>query len=293
MELRHLHYFKAVAEELHFGRAADRLHISQPPLTRQIKDLEKELGIILFYRNNKRVELTNAGRYFLKECDQLMQQLEKAKLMAKQLHHAISGDFRLGYISSTPKKMLADILKQIKNEFPYLHVYLFETSSQKQKHALENGKLDLGILRAPIFTTDLKVDSLFKDSFCLATPKGWKGNMDAVTLMQEDFISYNSNYATDYHHQIIACANRIGFHPQIVHECNTMHSILELVANGLGIAFVPASVAQQETDLLLDFHELKENEIQTEIIMAYDHKSQHPVLHTFITLIKEYYAVNY
>lgn len=290
MELRHLHYFKAVAEELHFGRAAEKLHISQPPLTRQIKDLEKELGVILFYRNNKRVEITNAGRYFLKECDQLMQQLEKAKLMTKQLHHAISGDFRLGYISSTPKNMLAHILKKIKKEFPYLHVYLYETSSQKQKKALESGKLDLGILRAPIFTTNLQILSLFKDSFCLAIPKGWKKDINAITLMQEDFISYNSNYADDYHNQIIACANRIGFHPQIAHECNTMHSILELVANGLGIAFVPTSVSQQQTELALDFHPLKEQDIQTEVILAYDHQSQHPVLQQFIDAIKEYYT---
>lgn len=290
MELRHLHYFKAVATELHFGRAAEKLHISQPPLTRQIKDLEKELGVILFYRNNKRVELTNAGRYFLKECDQLMQQLEKAKLMTKQLHQAISGDFRLGYISSTPKKMLAQILKKIKAEFPYLHVYLYETSSQKQKVALENGKLDLGILRAPIFTTNLQIHSLFKDSFCLATPKKWSKEINGITLMQEDFISYNSSYADDYHNQMIACANRIGFHPQIVHECNTMHSILELVANGLGIAFVPTSVAQQNTDLALEFHTLKEQEIQTEVILAYDSQSQHPVLQQFITLIKKHHT---
>ena len=84
-----------------------------------------------------------------------------------------------------------NILKKIKKEFPYLHVYLYETSSQKQKKALESGKLDLGILRAPIFTTNLQILSLFKDSFCLATPKGWKKDINAITLMQEDFISYN------------------------------------------------------------------------------------------------------
>ncbi|MGE8423956.1 MAG: LysR family transcriptional regulator, partial [Sphingobacterium siyangense] len=113
MEIRHLIYFKTVAEELHFGRAAERLFMSQPPLSRQIKDLEDELGVILFFRTNKRVELTEAGKYFLEEVVEILQNIEHSKTITKQIHNNISGEFKLGYISSTPKKMLATVLKQI------------------------------------------------------------------------------------------------------------------------------------------------------------------------------------
>src|SRR5690606_31899517 len=126
MEIRHLIYFKTVAELLHFSKAAQQLHISQPPLTRQIKELEKELGAVLFFRNNKRVELTDAGRFFLRECDSLIHQLERSKQLVKQIHESVSGDFRIGYISATPLTSLAEILQQLKNQYPLLKTRLYE-----------------------------------------------------------------------------------------------------------------------------------------------------------------------
>ena len=118
MELRQIRYFKTVAELLHFSKAARQLHISQPPLTRQIKELERELGVLLFYRNNKRVMLTAAGAYFLKTCDELIMQLERSKQLVKQIHDSVGGEFRIGYISSTPQTFLAEILRGLKATFP-------------------------------------------------------------------------------------------------------------------------------------------------------------------------------
>jgi len=142
MELRHLLYFKTVAEVLHFTKAAEKLHISQPPLTRQIKELENELGVQLFVRNNKRVALTEAGRYFLEASESLIRQLERSKQLVRQIHESVSGEFRIGYISSTPQVFLAHILQELKAKFPLLKTRLYELATVKQIKALEEGKVD-------------------------------------------------------------------------------------------------------------------------------------------------------
>lgn len=280
MELRHLIYFKTVAELLHFSKAAERLHISQPPLTRQIKELEVELGVLLFHRNNKRVLLTEAGRYFLNECNGLIQQLERSKQLVKQIHESLSGEFQIGYISSTPLSALAKILQQLRIEYPLLKTRLYELSTAKQIRALEEGKLDVGILRAPIDSIYLDVKSLWQDPFVLVCPDNIPA-MQTGDLAKTDFISYNSNYAPHYHQQFIACCHRMGFEPQVVHECNNMHSILSLVEHGLGVALVPASIKNQYPYLHLKFIELRDITLCTEIVMAYHRRTKHLALDSF------------
>jgi len=147
MELRHLLYFKTLAEELHFGNAAKRLFISQPPLSRQIKELENELQVDLFHRNNKKVALTEAGQYFYAQINELIDHLEQVKNTTRLIHEQVSGELRLGYISSTPKGLIARILEELKMSFPNLQINLIEASSQSQIASLESGKLDLAIIR--------------------------------------------------------------------------------------------------------------------------------------------------
>ncbi|MGY4385832.1 DNA-binding transcriptional LysR family regulator [Pedobacter sp. UYP24] len=281
MELRHLVYFKAVAELLHFSKAAEQLHISQPPLTRQIKELEKELGAVLFFRNNKRVTLTDAGHFFLNECDLLIQQLERSKQMVKQIHESVGGDFRIGYISSTPLTSLAAILQQLKSQFPMLKTRLYELPTAKQIKALEQGKLDVGILRAPVTSTSLEITSLWQDPFILVSHVTNSNTMTVADLSYTPFISYNSGYAPFYHQQFIACCNRIGFTPQVIHECNNIHSILRLVESGLGVAIVPSSIKNQYPNLYLQFTELDNIQIYTEIVMAHHRQTEHPALTSF------------
>ncbi len=291
MEIRHLIYFKTVAEELHFGRAAERLFMSQPPLSRQIKDLEDELGVILFFRTNKRVELTEAGKYFLEEVVEILQNIEHSKTITKQIHNNISGEFKLGYISSTPKKMLATVLKQIQQKFPYLRVSLFETSTQKQKLALENGKLDLGIMRAPIYSNELLTTPLFEDPMVIVGPSQVEFN--AINFFNESFISFNQKYASEYHRLVINTCNRMGFEPKIVHQSNSMSSILELVAQGLGLAVVPYSTIKQYPHLNLKIMKLEDMDSKTEVILVSNIKSKNSALGEFIACIqKEYIDFN-
>jgi len=284
MELRHLIYFKTVAELLHFSKAAEQLHISQPPLTRQIKELERELGAVLFLRNNKRVVLTDAGRFFLSECESLIQQLERSKQLARQIHESVSGDFQIGYISSTPLTSLAAILQQLKHQYPLLKTRLYELSTAKQVKALEAGKLDIGILRAPVTSTQLEITSLWQDQFMWVCGAGSPYSINVTDLANAPFISYNSSYAPYYHQQFIACCHRIGFTPQVMHECNNMHSILSLVESGLGVALVPASIRHQYPYLKLQFTELTGIPVYTEIVMAHHRQTEHPALASFKAL---------
>lgn len=284
MELRHLIYFKTVAELLHFSKAAEQLHISQPPLTRQIKELENELGAVLFHRNNKRVALTDAGHFFLRECESLIQQLERSKQVVRQIHESVSGEFQIGYISSTPLASLAKILRQLNHQYPLLKTRLYELSTAKQVKALEAGKLDIGILRAPVTSTQLEITSLRQDPFALVCRTGNSYSLDATDLAGTPFISYNSGYAPYYQQQFMACCHRIGFTPQVMHECNNMHSILSLVESGLGVALVPASIKHQYPYLNLTFTALIDIPIYTEIVMAHHRHTEHPALGSFKAL---------
>jgi len=283
MELRHLLYFKTVAEVLHFTKAAELLHISQPPLTRQIKELERELGVVLFQRSNKRVVLTEAGTYFLTECEALIRQLERSKQFVKQIHDSLSGEFRIGYISSTSLAMLAEVLQELRRRYPLLKARLYELSTIKQIQALEEGRLDVGILRAPIASFKLQVHTLWQDQFALVCPESQPLLPSADALKGQAFISYNSSYAPHYHMQFIACCHRLGFEPTVTHECNNMYSILSLVENGLGIALVPASVTKHYPNLKLIFTMLDQIPVSTEIVLVHHRETLHPALEAFKT----------
>ncbi|MGH2623423.1 MAG: LysR family transcriptional regulator, partial [Sphingobacterium sp.] len=168
MEIRHLRYFIMLSEELHFGKAAKRLFISQPPLSRQIKELELELGATLFSRNNKRVALTPAGEYFLKEARNILVTLDSAKHHANQIHSGLAGEIKIGYISSVDKAKLGILIQRIQKKHPYVQTKLFELPTEKQITALENRKLDIGIIRAPNPSYRLQTEKLYDDGFCLA-----------------------------------------------------------------------------------------------------------------------------
>jgi len=291
MELRHLIYFKTVAEELHFRKAASRLFISQPPLSRQIKELEEELGVTLFERNNKRVILTEAGIYFKKEVDSILSKLEEGKNVAKQIHSSVSGELRIGYISSTFYDYLVDILKEMLLEFPHVRTRLYEVPSVKQIKALEEGKLDIGIIRAPVNSEKLQVKTLFTDPFVLVTPeKPDLQNSDLKTyLLNQPFIFFSQDYAPDFNQKLLEICRRIGFNPEIAHEANNVTSILRLVERGLGASIVPASLINQYQNMNICFTELNMNAITTEVVLVHKAQPQNPLIDYFIEKFSAFY----
>lgn len=286
MELRHLSYFKAVAEELHFTKAATQLFISQPPLSRQIKELEEELGVMLFIRNNKRVALTNAGKYFKSEVDALFARLKESKEVVRKVHEGVSGEFKIGYISSVYQSQLAEILKLMHQEFPYLKTSLFEVPTLAQIKALEHGDLDVGILRAPVLSEKLKVESLFFDPFVVVTPLSTHkiGNEHELAdfLRKSPFIFFNKAFAPQYNQKLVEICHRLGFSPDITHEANNVHSILQLVEAGLGVSILPLSLKKQYAQLNVSFIEIEDIPINTEVVLAYKESNKNEALNWFI-----------
>ncbi|MES2808984.1 MAG: LysR family transcriptional regulator [Bacteroidota bacterium] len=286
MELRHLLYFKTVAQHLHFRKAAAALFISQPPLSRQIKELEDELGVTLFLRNNKRVELTEAGKYFAASVDSLFMQLEESKNTARQIHEATdSGEFKIGYISSVYQPHLAAVLKSLRKEFPYIKTSLYERPTVKQVEALEQGKLDAGILRTPVNSDKLVVKTLFLDPFMVVVPKAGKvlsrGEI-ADHIRDKPFIFFNKEYAPHYYDKLVEICHRLGFNPDITHEANNVHSIVQLVESGLGVSILPLSLKMQYADLQLSFVSLDDIPVNTEVVLAYKSSNKGSALKWFL-----------
>lgn len=286
MELRHLFYFKTLAEELHFSNAAAKLFISQPPLSRQIKELEDELGVLLFNRSNKRVALTDAGKYFKAEVEKLFSGLEETKNVLRQIHQNESGELRIGYISSLYQSYLAEVLKAMRLAFPYVKTSLNEGPTLMQVKALEEGRLDVGILRAPVHSDQLQLRTLYFDPFVVVISQGENHFADqtelAVFLKKSSFIFFNKGFATYYNEKLIEICERMGFRPDIVHEANNVHSILQLIEAGLGVSILPASLQKQYGHLRVDFIALVDVPVTTEVVLAYKPANRNVALKWFI-----------
>ncbi|PBJ14196.1 LysR family transcriptional regulator [Flavobacterium sp. ACN6] len=268
MEFRHLKYFLAVAEELNFTKASEKLFISQPPLSRQIAELEEELQAKLFIRNNKKVELTEAGKYFEKEVKALFQHLERISVKTKKIAENVSGEFRIAYISSIYSSVISELIKHLKEQFPYVNFKLFEVSTTKQIDALEQGKIELGIIRSPIKSPKIKSQLWFKDGFSVVYNKSVmqiNSEKEIPNLKDETFVFFNKDYAPHYHEVLLQLCAFYGFTPKIIHEANNINSIVQLVKNGLGISIVPSNIARNNHDPEIAFIELKKVNLFTDV----------------------------
>ncbi|WP_207533029.1 LysR family transcriptional regulator [Desertivirga arenae] len=286
MELRHLLYFQAVAEELHFRKAAERLFISQPPLSRQIRELEEELEVTLFERNNKRVALTEAGKYFKIEVDEILAKIDASRHRVKEIEGSVTGQLRIGYISSVNQHQLMAVLKDIKKTFPYVKTRLYELPTIKQVKALEENKLDIGIMRAPVKSDRLEVKTLFNEPFVFVFARGEVDPLDFEStkkyLAKRSFIFFNRDYAPEYFNKLEEICQRLGFYPEVTHEVNNVHSILQLVEKGLGISIVPSSLKDNFDHLKLSFIDLKHLPVTTEVVLAFKVGNAHPACRWFV-----------
>lgn len=288
MELRHLKYFLKLAEELSFVRAAEKLFITQPPLSRQIKELETELGATLFERNNKRVILTDAGKYYQKEIRELVQNLERINATTKKISENQSGEFRIAYVSSTFSGDISKLIQYLSQQYPFVNFRLYEVPTVKQIIALETGKIDLGILRAPIHSAKIKTQLWFKDSFSLVFNKvnyTISSEEDLEKLKHETFVFFNKKYAPRYYDNLLEICAKYGFEAKVVHESNNISSIIQLVKNGLGLSIVPTNVVKNYKDPLLGFVELKKINLNTDILLATPKGNQSEITTTAIAFL--------
>lgn len=246
IELRHLRYFVAVAEELHFGRAAQRLHISQPPLSQQIQQLEQAMAARLFSRTNRSVQLTPAGEAFLQDARATLLQFEQAVQRAARIHHGQEGELRIGFTSSAPfTGLMSDALYQFRQRWPKVHIQMQENNTRQQLTPLHEGRLDLGVMRNTPLPADLQHRLLLREPLCAvvhwAHPLADAETLPVQALASEPFVFFDPQGGTALYSEILALLHRYQITPFITQEVGEAMTILGLVATGLGVSILPAS----------------------------------------------------
>jgi DNA-binding transcriptional LysR family regulator len=250
MDLRHLRYAVAIAEELHFTRAAERLGIGQPPLSQQIKLLEQELGVLLFHRLTRGVELTEAGRAFLPFARQALAAAEQAAAAAKQAARGEVGALSLGFTSSASfSPLVMGLISRFRTAYPHVELSLNEQTTSRLLEALRSGALDLAFLRPGLNETEgLNLRRMPDEEFWAALPAGHRlsgeSRIDLVELAGDPFILYPRANGQLLYDSIIAACRNAGFSPRLAQEAPQMASSVSLVAAGVGVALVPESMRQ-------------------------------------------------
>jgi DNA-binding transcriptional LysR family regulator len=290
MELRHLHYFIAVAEELHFSRAAERLNISQPPLSQQIRSLEDELGVKLFERTKRHVQLTEAGKVFLERSYLVLAQLEQAIEVTQRIGRGEVGRLAIGFVDSATYTVLPDILRIFREQFPAVELRLHELTTQEQIHALHHNQIDVGVVRSTIIEPSLRTECVLQESLVLALPQthplSAQVKVSLSTLADESFILFPAKLGPVFYEQIIHLCQQAGFRPKVAQEAVQMQTIVSLVAAGLGIAFVPASMQSFHRSGVI-YKLLQEQTPQTGLYLAWRQHDSSPVIKAFLSLAQK------
>jgi len=250
MELRHLRYALAIADHLHFTKAAKALGIGQPPLSQQIKALEDELGVRLFHRLTRGVELTEAGRAFMPLAQSAVQAAEQARTAAQRAARGELGGLSIGFTSSASfNPIVPGIIGRFREGFPSLAISLVEQTTTRLLESLADGTLDIAFLRPVLGETDgLATRRLPDEDLWVALPARHRlagtGPLDLLDLAGEPFILYPRANGRLLYDTIIAACRNAGFSPRIAQEAPQMASTVNLVAAGVGVALVPESMCQ-------------------------------------------------
>jgi len=288
LELRHIKYFLAVAEDLHFRKAAERLYISQPGLSRQIKKMEDELGIQLFERHNRKVTLTQAGTYLRDEYQTIIKSLIKVQNHAQLLHKGQEGDLKIGYIGSAMHKIIPEFLLNIKKQFPNIHVNLQEMDNLVQTASILDQDIDIGFVRMDRVPRGVEIRPIYEETFSLVIPKNHlinKNNFkDLSQLKDEPFIMFDASYSPSYYEKVMQIFDEAGFSPIISHKSVKANTIYRLIENNFGAAIVPTSL-QEGYDLGIQFIELTEIEHRTTLQVVWNKANTNPILKNIMKLI--------
>jgi len=292
LELRQFRQFITVAEELSFHRAAERLHMSQPPLTQAIQRMEEDLGVKLFERNNRNVRLTQAGVIFLDEARRTIAQAERAITVARQSAQGFIGFLRIVFVSNAMNVYLPPILRLFHQQHPDVVLKLHERASGQQAKEIQKEWADVGFLVPPLLeANDLSVETVFRESLVAALPRQHRlatnQRIQLQDLAGEPFVMLPALQGPGlYAHIMIACA-KAGFTPRIVQEAHHMRSLIGLVAAEIGVTIVPASLNDsRQTEVV--FRELYQGHTtpQYDLAVAWRINNSSPVLQAFLTVVR-------
>ncbi|MFL1012949.1 LysR family transcriptional regulator [Flavisericum labens] len=288
IELRHIRYFLAVANELHFRKAAEKLFISQPGLSRQIKDMESFLGINLFDRHNRQVQLTPVGLYLKIELTKNLNSLNTILNHAKLLQEGKDGKLNFGYVGSAMQRIIPDLLLDFTQNHPNILFSLKEMDNNKQIENLLAQNIDIGFVRLERIPRGLHIKPVLKEPFCLVLPKNHpidaSNFKNMLQLKNEHFILFDSEYSASYYENVMEIFDDSGFSPLITH--NTIHagSIYKLVENNFGVSIVPKSL-KTKNNSKIKFIELTKIRQRTVLSAVWNKDNRNPILNHALSLI--------
>lgn len=289
MDFRSLRYFVAVAEELHFGRAARKLHISQPPLSQQIRNLESRLGLELFRRTSRQVALTPAGDVFLERARRLLTGVEEAQRAARRASRGEIGRLALGFIHAATYTLLPPVLAAFRARLPAVELVLRELTISEQQLAIAEGSIDAGFLRPPVNNASIRSEVVLSEPFVIVLPRGHpfarKPRLALKSLAAEPFVMFTPRRSPLYG-QIVNSCIRAGFSPNVVQEATHIHTIFGLVRAGIGLAMLPASVQAMRIDGAC-YRPLTDRQPRAEIAMAWRRADDSPILKAFRAVVHD------
>jgi DNA-binding transcriptional LysR family regulator len=240
MELRHLRYFAAVAEELSFRRAAERLHISQPPLSMQIKDLEEEIGVLLFDRSNRAITLTAAGDQFLLDARRILAEARQAEITAKKVASGIVGRLRLGFMLSTAHKLLGTAVQKFKQRYPDVEISLLDLTNSEQLLALADDRLDIAFTRSRITKPDLETEILLEEPMVMMVPSddplAKKKQLTWKDLAGKNIVTLHPDQALGFYDNFFVKCNEAKISVITGQYASDIHTEMWLVSIGMGLA---------------------------------------------------------
>jgi DNA-binding transcriptional LysR family regulator len=272
LELRHLRYFVAVAQEQSFTRAAERLHVAQPPLSRQIQQLEEELGLILLDRDSRPLRTTDAGRIFLEQALLVLERMDAIRLTMQRLKGAGRSHFVIGFAASTIYAALPNLIRRFRAAAPEIELSLVEMVSLEQIPALKEGRIDVGFGRIRFDDPAVRRDVLREEQLVAALPQSHPllaqtTPLSLASLAREPLIIYPRTPRPSYADQVISLFHDHGLVPNIVHEARELQSAIGLVAAEVGVAIVPSSVQRLRRDDVI-YRDLDDPTITSPIIMS-------------------------
>lgn len=288
IELRHIKYFLAVAEVLHFRKAAENLFISQPGLSRQIKEMENQLGVKLFERHNRQVKLTHVGLYLKNELSKNLKSLDTILNHAKLLDEGKDGKLNFGYVGSAMQQIIPKLLLKFTKNHPNVLFSLKEMDNQKQIEGLLSQDIDIGFVRLERIPRGLNSHAILKEPFCLVLPKNHPIdvlNFKSISqLKNESFILFDPEYSTSYYEKVMGIFDDNKFTPLVSHITIHAGSIYKLVENNFGISIVPKSLIT-ENNSKIKFIELNKIPQRTTLSAIWNTDNRNPILEKVITLL--------
>jgi DNA-binding transcriptional LysR family regulator len=291
MELRHLRYFRAVAEELHFGRAAERLHIAQPPLSQQIRQLERELGVTLLVRSTRRVELTPAGSAYLNRAVAILDAVDDATEQAQRIAEGVEGRLAIGCVGSATYSLLPRLVRALRERLPGVEVSIRgEMLAPAQVSALLASEIDLALLRPPVEQSGVLLETVRRDRLLAALPEGHplalRDELGIADLRDEEFVAHAGHGRSVMNSVLTAMCADAGFVPRVRHEVEETSTLVTLVAAGLGVAIVPDPTAALDIAGVC-YRPLIGDRLGVDLVAARAVRANSPLIERVLTILRQ------